>query len=68
MALMILFLSFVHPMFLLDLAKGLAHQKGEQEAFISAAIERRLRDSGKANPVFVMTGPTQPPEVALAES
>lgn len=48
---------------LLDLAKGLAPDS-EDEAFISAAIEKRLRDSGKANPVFVMTGPTIAPEVA----
>ena len=51
-------LPFLRPSHaLLDLAKGLAPES-EQEAFISAAIERRLRDSGKANPVFVMTGPT----------
>ena len=31
---------------------------------ISVAIERRLQDAGKANPVVVMTGPTIAPEVA----
>ncbi len=48
---------------LLDLAKGLAPEE-EEAPQISVAIERRLRDSGRSNPVVVLTGPTIAPEVA----
>ena len=49
---------------LLDLAKGLAHSEEGGSGMISDAIERRLEEVGKSNPVIVMTGPTIAPEVA----
>jgi len=49
---------------LIDLAKGLAPPEEEGSGMISDAIERRLSDSGRSNPVVVMTGPTIAPEVA----
>ena len=49
---------------LLDLAKGLAPSDEGGSGMISDAIERRLEEAGKSNPVIVMTGPTIAPEVA----
>tara|TARA_Y100000588_G_scaffold20721_1_gene20962 strand:+ start:281 stop:1291 length:1011 start_codon:yes stop_codon:yes gene_type:complete len=49
---------------LIDLAKGLAPAEEGGSGMISDAIERRLSDYGKSNPVVVMTGPTIAPEVA----
>ncbi|MBR79864.1 MAG: hypothetical protein CMA88_03665 [Euryarchaeota archaeon] len=49
---------------LIDLAKGLAPAEEGGSGMISDAIERRLSESGKSNPVVVMTGPTIAPEVA----
>ena len=49
---------------LLDLAKGLAPADEGGSGLISDTIERRLEESGKSNPVIVMTGPTIAPEVA----
>ena len=49
---------------LIDLAKGLAPSEEGGSGMISDAIERRLQDAGKSNPVVVMTGPTIAPEVA----
>ena len=49
---------------LLDLAKGLAPSDEGGSGMISDAIERRLEEAGKSNPVLVMTGPTIAPEVA----
>ena len=43
---------------LLDLAKGLAPSEEGGSGMISDAIERRLEEVGKSNPVIVMTGPT----------
>ena len=49
---------------ILDLAKGLAPIDEGGSGLISDAIEGRLGDSGKSNPVIVLTGPTIAPEVA----
>ncbi len=49
---------------LVDLAKGLAPSEEGGSGMISDAIERRLEEAGKSNPVIVMTGPTIAPEVA----
>jgi len=49
---------------LIDLAKGLAPPEEGGSGMISDAIGRRLAESGKSNPVVVMTGPTIAPEVA----
>ena len=48
----------------LDLAKGLAPSEEGGSGMISDAIERRLEEAGKSNPVIVMTGPTIATEVA----